>query len=63
MRSDTAFFSAAVIARRFLSGLASDLRSAAAAADGFLVEEDCGSDIYCSTNSVFGVRPSSRLAA
>ena len=40
MRSDTAFFSAAVIGRRFLSGLASDLLCAAAAAAGFLVEED-----------------------
>ena len=40
MRSDTAFFSAAVIGRRFLSGLASDLLSAPAAAAGFLVEED-----------------------
>ena len=38
MRSDTACFSAAVIGRRFLSGLASDLLSAGAA--GFLVEED-----------------------
>ena len=32
MRSDTAFFSAADISRRFLAGLASDLLSAAAAA-------------------------------
>ena len=40
MRSDTAFFSAAVIGRRFLSGLASDLFSAVSAAGGFLVEED-----------------------
>ncbi len=41
MRSDTAFFSAAVIGRRFLSaGLASDLLSAVAAAAGFLLEED-----------------------
>ena len=32
MRSDTAFFSAAVISRRFLAGLASDLLSAAATA-------------------------------
>ena len=40
MRSDTAFFSAAVIGRRFLSGVASGLLSVAAAAAGFLVEED-----------------------
>ena len=40
MRSDTAFFSAAVIGRRFLSGSASDLLSAADVAAGFLVEED-----------------------
>ena len=40
MRSDTAVFSAAVIGRRFLSGLASDLLSAVAAAAGFLLEED-----------------------
>ena len=39
MRSDTAFFSAAVIGRRFLSGLGPDLLSAASAAT-FLVEED-----------------------
>ena len=32
MRSDTAFFSAADISRRFLAGLASDLLSDAAAA-------------------------------
>ena len=37
MRSDTVFFSAAIIGRRFLSGLASDLLSAAAAAAGVLV--------------------------
>ena len=40
MRSDTAFFSAAVIGRRFVSGLASGLLSVAAAAAGFLLEED-----------------------
>ena len=38
MRSDTAFFSAADISRRFLAGLASDLLSAAAAA--FVGEEE-----------------------
>ena len=38
MRSDTAFFSAADISRRFLAGLASGLLSAAAAA--FVREED-----------------------
>ena len=38
MRSDTAFFSAADISRRFLTGLASDLLSAAAAA--FVGEEE-----------------------
>ena len=32
MRSDTAFFSAADISRRFLAGLGSDLLSAAATA-------------------------------
>ena len=40
MRSETAFFSAAVIGRRFLSGLAPDLLSAEAAVATFLVEED-----------------------
>ena len=39
MRSDTAFFSAADISRRFLAGLASDLLSAAAAAFGGGEEE------------------------
>ena len=39
MRSDTAFFSAADISRRFLAGLASDLLSAAAAAVGGGEEE------------------------
>ena len=39
MRSDTAFFSATVIGRRFLSGLRSDLLFVAADA-GFLGEED-----------------------
>ena len=39
IRSDTAFFSAADIFRRFLSGLASDLLAAAAAA-AFLGEEE-----------------------
>ena len=38
MRSETAFFSAAVIARRFFAGFAPDLLSAAAAA--FFGEED-----------------------
>ena len=38
MRSDTAFFSAADISRRFLAGLASDLLSAAAAP--FVGEEE-----------------------
>ena len=38
MRSDTAFFSAAAMFRRFLSGLASDLLSAVAAA--FVGEEE-----------------------
>ena len=38
MRSDTAFFSAADISRRFLAGLASDLLLAAAAA--FVGEEE-----------------------
>ena len=38
MRSDTAFFSAIDISRRFLAGLASDLLSAAAAA--FVGEEE-----------------------
>ena len=42
MRSDTAFFSAADISRRFLAGLASDLRSAATAA---FVGEDEGRDV------------------
>ena len=37
MRSDTAFFSAADISRRFLAGLASDLSAAAAA---FVGEEE-----------------------
>ena len=40
MRSDTAFFSAAVMGRRFLSGLASDLVSTGAVATGFFVDED-----------------------
>ena len=40
MRSDTAFFSAADISRRFLAGLASDLLSAAAAAFGGGGEEE-----------------------
>ena len=42
MRSDTAFFSAAVISRRFRPGLAPDSLSAAAEAEAatFLVEED-----------------------
>ena len=40
MRSDTAFFSAGVMGRRFRSGLAPDVLSPAAAAAGFLVEED-----------------------
>ena len=39
IRSDTAFFSAADIFRRFLSGLASDLLAAAATA-AFLGEEE-----------------------
>ena len=43
MRSDTAFFSAADISRRFLAGLASDLLSAAAAA--FVVGEEERRDV------------------
>ena len=43
MRSDTAFFSAADISRRFLAGLASDLLSAAATA--FVVGEEERRDV------------------
>ena len=58
MRSDTAFFSAADISRRFLAGLASDLLSAAAAAfvggeeERRAVERGFGADAprICSTS-------------
>ena len=56
MRSDTAFFSAADISRRFLAGLASDLSAAAAAFGGEEerrdVERAAGADAprICSTS-------------